>query len=90
MGGTAAAAAAWLLCLTVLLPGLLVTAVRPPREKPNVVLFFVDDLGYGDLGFTGHPSTSTPALDRLASLGMRLTSWYSGYPVCTSSRTALM
>jgi arylsulfatase A len=90
MGGTAAAAA-WLLCLTVLLPLLLlVTAVRPPREKPNVVLFFVDDLGYGDLGFTGHPSTSTPALDRLASLGMRLTSWYSAYPVCTSSRTALM
>ena len=54
------------------------------------VMFFVDDLGYGDLGFTGHPTTHTPALDRLASTGKRLTQWYSGYPVCTSSRTALM
>lgn len=34
--------------------------------------------------------THTPALDRLASTGKRLTQWYSGYPVCTSSRTALM
>ena len=51
-------------------------------------MFFVDDLGYGDLGFTGHPTTHTPALDRLASTGKRLTQWYSGYPVCTSSRTA--
>ena len=64
--------------------------IREPLDKPNIVLLFVDDLGYGDLGFTGHPSTSTPALDRLASDGKRLTSWYSGYPVCTSSRTALM
>jgi arylsulfatase A len=53
-------------------------------------MFFVDDLGYGDLGFTGHPTTHTPALDRLASTGKRLTQWYSAYPVCTSSRTALM
>lgn len=53
-------------------------------------MFFVDDLGYGDTGFTGHPTTHTPALDRLASTGKRLTQWYSAYPVCTSSRTALM
>jgi arylsulfatase A len=50
----------------------------------------VQDLGYGDLGFTGHPTTHTPALDRLASTGKRLTQWYSGYAVCTSSRTALL
>ena len=30
------------------------------------VMFFVDDLGYGDMGFTGHPTAHTPALDRLA------------------------
>ena len=44
-------------------------------KKPHFVMLFVDDLGYGDLGFTGHPSTLTPNLDRLASLGMRLTNW---------------
>ena len=47
-------------------------------------------MGYGDLGFTGHPSTRTPNLDRLASLGKRLTSWYSAYPVCSASRAALL
>ena len=53
-------------------------------------LCYATDLGYGDLGFTGHPSTRTPTLDRLAFTGKRLTSWYSAYPVCTASRTALM
>ena len=38
---------------------------RRPKSKPNVVLLFMDDLGYGDLGFTGHPTTNTPNLDRL-------------------------
>ena len=64
-----------------------------PRRKdrsPNFVVLFVDDLGYGDLGFTGNPSTLTPNLDRLASQGMRLTNWYSAFPVCSSSRAALL
>lgn len=50
----------------------------------------MDDLGYGDLGFTGHPTTSTPNLDQLAWNGKILTSWYSGCSVCTGSRAALM
>ena len=49
-----------------------------------------DDLGYGDMGFTGHPSTSTPNIDALAYGGKILNSWYSGCPVCSGSRTALM
>jgi arylsulfatase A len=57
---------------------------------PNIIVFLVDDLGYGDLGFTGHPSTRTPELDRLAAEGRRLTNWYTGYPVCSASRTALL
>ena len=63
---------------------------RAPRDKPNLVLSFVDDLGYGDLGFNGHPTTNTPNLDYYAMQGKRLTSWYSGYPVCSASRTALL
>jgi arylsulfatase A len=59
-------------------------------RKPNFILFFVDDLGYGDLGFTGHPTTHTPNLDELAWSGKILTSWYSGCNVCTGSRAALM
>ena len=48
------------------------------------------DLGYGDLGFTGHPTTSTPNIDKLARGGKVLSSWYSGCPVCSGSRAALM
>ena len=63
---------------------------RAPASPRNIVLWLVDDLGYGDLGFTGHPTIRTPRLDKLARLGKRLTTWYSAYPVCTSSRTAVM
>ena len=66
------------------------TALRPPTDRPNIVMFFVDDLGYGDLGFTGHPTTKSPTFDKLAKNGKTLTSWYSGCPVCSGSRSALM
>lgn len=64
--------------------------VRDANDRPNFVLLFMDDLGYGDLGFTGHPTTKTPNLDRLAYEGKILTTWYSGCAVCTGSRAALM
>ena len=58
--------------------------------KPNIVVIFCDDLGYGDLGCFGHPTIRTPNLDRMASEGMRFTQFYSAAPVCTPSRAALM
>ena len=48
------------------------------------------DLGYGDLGFNGHPTTKTDNINKLAYGGKILTSWYSGCPVCSGSRAALM
>jgi arylsulfatase A len=63
---------------------------RPATEKPNVIMLFVDDLGYGDVGFNGHPTTRTPNIDKLAFNGKILSSWYSGCPVCSGSRAALM
>lgn len=59
-------------------------------RRPNFIVLFMDDLGYGDLGFTGHPTTKTPNLDRLAWNGKILTTWYSGCNVCSGSRAALM
>lgn len=50
----------------------------------------VDDLGYGDLSCYGHPSIKTPALDKMASEGIRLTSFYTGATICTPSRMALL
>jgi arylsulfatase A len=60
------------------------------HPSPNIIILFCDDLGYGDLGITGHPSIRTPNLDRMAMEGMRLSNFYSGSPACTASRYALL
>lgn len=59
-------------------------------RPPNIVLIVSDDQGYMDLGSMGSPDILTPRLDRLASEGARLTSYYSAFPVCTPSRGALL
>lgn len=53
---------------------------------PNIVLIFADDLGYGDLGCYGHPSSATPNLDQLAAGGLRFTDFYVPTSLCTPSR----
>jgi len=58
--------------------------------KPNIVLFFADDLGYGDLGVFGHPTIRTPNLDQMASEGVKLTQFYVAASICTPSRAALL
>jgi arylsulfatase A len=63
---------------------------KPFAEKPNIVILFADDLGWGDLSYYGHPTSSTPHLDQLASEGMVFTQFYSAAPVCSPSRAALM
>jgi len=65
-------------------------AARAPLDRPNIVVLFVDDLGYGDVGFNGHPTTKTPTIDRLAYGGKVLSTWYSGCPVCSCSRASLL
>ena len=72
---------------------LIVAGLAPSRvnaEKPNFVVIFCDDLGYGDLGCFGHPSIRTPHLDRMAVEGQRWTNFYVGASVCTPSRAALL
>ena len=65
-------------------------AITTSNEKPNFIVIFADDLGYGDLGCFGAENVRTPAIDRLAAEGMKLTSFYVVAPVCTPSRAALM
>ncbi|MGC3967423.1 MAG: sulfatase [Pirellulales bacterium] len=60
------------------------------EKKPNVVLIFADDLGYGDVGCFGATDIRTPNIDRLAVEGTRFTNFYVAQPVCTASRAALM
>merc|ERR1719408_1060752 len=79
-----------MLALLVLSSVLGTAAARSARDRPNLVMLFVDDLGYGDTGFTGHPTVNTPNIDALAFGGKVLTQWYSGCAVCSGSRAALM
>jgi len=59
-------------------------------QKPNILVIFCDDLGWGDLGCFGNPILRTPNLDRMAAEGQRWTQFYVAAPVCTPSRAALM
>ena len=60
------------------------------KTRPNFVVIFIDDMGYGDIGPFGSTVNETPHLDRMAAEGMKLTSFYVAAPVCTPSRAALM
>lgn len=60
------------------------------NSKPNFIIIFTDDLGYGDLGTFGNPSNLTPNLDKLASEGQKWTNFYVAANVCTPSRAALL
>ena len=65
-------------------------ASKASGKKPNFVIIFADDLGYGDLGCFGHPTIRTPNLDRMAAEGQKWTNFYVGASVCTPSRAALL
>ena len=58
--------------------------------KPNVVILFADDLGYGDLGCFGHPTSTTYNIDELAAASKIFTSFYVGSSVCSPSRASLL
>ncbi len=58
--------------------------------KPNFIVIFADDLGYGDLGIYGHPTIKTPNLDKMAMEGQKWTNFYVAASVCTPSRAGLL
>lgn len=58
--------------------------------KPNILIIYVDDLGYGDTGVYGHPVVSSPNIDRLAEEGIRFTQFYAPSALCSPSRAGLL
>ena len=70
------------LCVTV--------AESDCAEKPNLLLIYCDDLGWGDVSYNRHPIVKTPNIDALASEGMIFDHNYAGAPHCSPSRAVLM
>lgn len=68
--------------------GASLTAAESPR--PNIVLIYADDVGYGDLSCYGAMAVKTPNLDRLAAGGLRFTDAHSSSATCTPSRYSMM
>jgi arylsulfatase A len=62
----------------------------PDSSLPNIVFIFADDLGYGDLGCFGATAIATPNIDRIATEGIKFTSFLSASPVCSPSRAGLL
>lgn len=57
--------------------------------KPNIVLVFIDDMGWGDFSCFGNEAARTPHIDRLAKEGVRFEQFYVNSPICSPSRTAI-
>ena len=69
---------------------LFITAGAVHGAKPNFVIIFTDDQGYGDLSCFGSKTIRTPNIDRIAKEGRKFTSFMVASPVCTPSRSALL
>lgn len=78
--------------LTFTLLGLIKDVDGQPglNEKPNIIVFFTDDQGYGDVGCYGAEGIETPNFDQLARDGIRFTDFYVPATVCTPSRAAIL
>ncbi|MHA4843412.1 sulfatase family protein [Flavitalea antarctica] len=70
----------------MIVTGLSATA----QQKPNIVLVYTDDLGYGDLSCYGAKNVNTPNIDRIAKRGTRFTNAHSTSATCTPSRFSLL
>ncbi len=76
-----------------ILPFFLISIGVFPFESqpaPNVIIIFVDDQGYYDLGCYGASEVSTPRIDALAEKGIRFTDYYAAAPICSPSRAGLV
>ena len=78
-------------------PAILAAAVAclpafsaPKPKLPNIIVVFIDDMGYGDLGCYGATGYSTPNLDKMASQGVRFTNFVAAQAVCSASRAGIL
>ena len=77
-----------LLSLSVLFFGLI--EIQGKEFKPKVVIIFIDDQGYYDLGCNGATEVKTPRINQLAKEGIRFTDYYAAAPIFSPSRAGLL
>jgi arylsulfatase A-like enzyme len=77
--------------LTFLITSISINAQKKAdNSKPNIIIIFADDLGYGDIGCYGAKGYQTPVIDKMANDGMRFTDFSVSNPICTPSRAGLL
>lgn len=81
--------AGWQICVLLLLLGCAGRGQKAP-QKPNIIIIYADDVGYGDLSAYGSEKIQTPHIDKLASTGVRFTNAYATSAMCTPSRYSLL
>ena len=69
---------------------VIILGCKQHPTPPNIIIFLVDDLGYGDLGCYGNQIIKTPNINKFADEGVRMTDIHSGGTVCSPSRSALL
>ena len=74
-----------LLFVLLVLAGTIGAAPRAATDRPNVIVVFLDDAGYGDFSITGNPTIRTPQLERMAREGLRFTQFYCATAACSAS-----
>lgn len=75
---------------TALAAGTAFSMKASRAGKPNIVIIFTDDQGYGDVGVFGAKGVATPNLDTMAAEGRKFTNFHVAQPVCSASRAALL
>src|SRR5689334_14705662 len=78
----------WLVTIVAL--GVRGAPALSAEARPNIVLIYADDTGWGDVSFNGRKEWKTPNLDRLGGQGTIFRRWYTGAVVCAPSRAAML
>jgi arylsulfatase A-like enzyme len=73
----------------ILLASLLFALTIPAADKPNVLIFLADDMGWGDISANGNPNHATPSIDSIAKDGVKLDRFYV-CPVCSPTRAEFL
>ena len=79
-----------IIAFSLLVSGVYADASEEEAKLPNIVVIFIDDMGYADIGPFGAEDFETPHLDRMAQEGMRFTDFQVSSAVCSASRAALL